>query len=74
LRARGFRLGSHLGGVSAATSTTLGALGFAAFATFGFVLKTFVGKKHLFAGCKNKLGTAFRTLQHPIVEFHERSP
>jgi hypothetical protein len=62
LRTRGFRFASHLGGITAATSTTLGALGLAAFATFGFVLKTFVGEKHLFASSKNKLGTAFRTL------------
>jgi hypothetical protein len=74
LRARGFRLCSHLGGVSAAPATTLGALGFAAFATLRFVLESFISEEHLFAGCKYKLGTAFRTLQNPIVEFHERSP
>jgi hypothetical protein len=74
LRARGLRLCSHLGGVSAAPATNLRALGFAAFATLRFVLESFVGEEHLFAGCKYKLGTAFRTLQNPIVEFHERSP
>jgi hypothetical protein len=61
-------------GIAATTSTTFSALGFAAFATLRLILETLVGEKHLLASSKNKLGTAFRTLQHPIVEFHERSP
>ena len=74
LRARGLRFSPHRGCITSAPAATLCALGFAAFASLRFVLKALVGEKHLFAGCKYKLGTAFRTLQHPIVEFHERSP
>ena len=68
----GFR--SHLGGVPAATSAAFSALGFAALATLRLVLEALVGEKHLFASSKDKLGTAFRTLQNPIVEFHLSAP
>jgi hypothetical protein len=74
LRASRFCFRSYLSGASASRTTTFGSLGFAAFATLRFVLESFIGEKHLLAGCKYKLGTAFRTLQNPIVEFHERSP
>src|SRR3974390_3197759 len=72
LRARRLRFRPHRR--RCAAPGTLSALCLAGFASLGFVLKSLVGEKHLFAGCKYKLGTAFRTLQHPIVEFHERSP
>ncbi len=68
----GFR--AHLGGVPAATSTAFSAFGFTALATLRLVLEAFVGEKHLLASSKNKLGTAFRTLQNPIVEFHVSAP
>jgi hypothetical protein len=74
LRARRFGFGAHLCGIPAATPTTFSALGFAALAPLWFILETFVGEKHLLASCKNKLGTAFRTLQNPIVEFHVSAP
>ncbi|MGB2623678.1 MAG: hypothetical protein WA857_19660 [Candidatus Acidiferrum sp.] len=58
---------------SAATSAAAAfrSFGFAALTPFWFVLETFVGEKHLFAGSKNKLSAAFRTLQDTIVVFHE---
>jgi hypothetical protein len=55
----GFR--AHLGGATAA-STAFRALGFATFASLRFVLETFVGEKHLFAGSKNKFSATLRTL------------
>jgi hypothetical protein len=57
-----------------ACTSPLRALGLAAFASLRFVLESFVGEEHLFSRRKYKLGTTLRTLQHPIVEFHERSP
>jgi hypothetical protein len=66
LRAVGFRLRPHR-----TAATTFGSLRFAGFATLRFVLETFVGEKHLFAGCKNEFSTTFGTLQHLIVIFHE---
>jgi hypothetical protein len=71
LRATGFGFRAH--GRGGATAT-LGTLGFATFAAFWFVLKAFVGEKHLFPASKYKLGATFRTLQHPIVVFHSRYP
>jgi hypothetical protein len=61
LRAGRLRFGAHLRGATSA-STTFSALGFAALASFRLVLETFVGEKHLFAGSKNKLSAALRTL------------
>lgn len=55
----------------ATTPSAFRALGLAALASLGLVLETFVGEKHLLAGSKNKLSTAFRTLQDPVVVFHE---
>jgi hypothetical protein len=75
LRASGFRFRSHRSvSATAASRTAFSALCFAAFATFGLVLKALVGEKHLLAGSKYKLGAALRTLQYPIVEFHEPLP
>jgi hypothetical protein len=68
LRAGRLCFRAHLG---RAASSTFSALGLAAFASFWFVLKAFVGEKHLLAGSKDKLSAAFRTLQDPIVVFHE---
>jgi hypothetical protein len=58
---------------AAAATTTAGvrSLSFAALAPLRFVLKAFVGEKHLFAGSKYKLGATLRTLQDLIVVFHE---
>jgi hypothetical protein len=56
------------------TAATFRALGLATFTTFRFVFETFVGEKHLFAASKYELGTTLRTLQYPIVVFHNRSP
>lgn len=72
LRACGLRFGSRLSG--SATSSALGALCLTGLAPLWLVLEPFVGEKHLLAGCKYELGTAFRTLQDSIVEFHEHSP
>lgn len=55
-------------------SATFRAFGFATFAAFWLVLKSFVGEKHLFAGGKNELRIAIRTLQYPVVVFHEPLP
>jgi hypothetical protein len=71
----GLGLRAHLrAAICAAVADTLGALGFATFATFGFVLEALVGKKHLFAGGENKLCATLGTLQDLIVEFHEPLP
>jgi hypothetical protein len=70
LRAVGLGLRAHLR-PAATAAPTLGTLGFTALAPLWFVLKSLVGEKHLFAGSKYKLGAAFRTLQNPIVVFHE---
>jgi hypothetical protein len=72
LGASGLGFRSHLGGASA--SAAFCELGFAAFAPFWFVFETLVGEKHLFAGSKNKFSAALRTLQHPVVVFHEPLP
>ena len=53
---------------------TFGASCFAPFTSFRFVLEALVGEKHLLAGGKYKLGAALRTLQDPIVIFHEALP
>ena len=52
-------------------SAAFRAFGFAAFTAFWFVLKSFVGEEHLFAGGKNELRIAIGTLQYPVVVFHE---
>jgi hypothetical protein len=70
LRARGLCFRAHLGGTATST-TAFSALGLASFASLWFVLETFVGEKHLLAGSKNKFSAAFRTLQNPVVVFHE---
>jgi hypothetical protein len=73
LRASGLGFRSHLGSPGWAAAT-FGTLGLACLATLRLVFKTFVGKKHLFAGSKNKLSAALRTLQDLIVVFHEPFP
>jgi hypothetical protein len=70
LRTGGLGFRAHLRGATA-SSTAFRALGLAAFASLRFVLETLVGEKHLLAGSKNKLSAALRTLQHPVVVFHE---
>jgi hypothetical protein len=62
LRARRLCFRAHLGGAATSATPTFSALGLATFASFRFVLETFVGEKHLFAGSKNKLSAALRTL------------
>src|SRR5260370_13864490 len=69
LRAVCLRFRSHRGGVTAATA--LGTFRLATFAALGLVFEPLVGEKHLFAGGKNELTAALRTLQHAIVIFHE---
>src|ERR1051325_2844428 len=66
LRAGRLRLCSHL----PAATTAFGPLCFAALTSFRFVLEALVREKHLFPGRKYKLGTALRTLQHLVMEFH----
>src|SRR5882762_3581609 len=66
----GFGLGAHRG-VASSPATAFGALGLASLAALGLVLEALVGKKHLFARCKNKLGATLRTLQNLVVVFHE---
>jgi hypothetical protein len=68
LRARSFCFRAHWRGTA---TTTLSTLGLATLAPLRFVLETFVGEEHLFAGGKNKLSTTLRTLQDTIVIFHE---
>src|SRR5215469_4738845 len=67
LRAIGLGLRACRSGVPAA----FGPFRFAPLAALGFVLKSLVGKKHLLAGSEHELGTAFGTLQHLVVVFHE---
>ena len=74
LRTGGFGLRPHLRRAICPAATTLGALGFAGFAAFRFVLEALVGEKHLLAGSKYEFSTAFGTLQDLIVEFHEPLP
>jgi hypothetical protein len=57
--------------VTPAATPALGPFSLARFAALGFVFESFVGEKHLFAGRKNEFSTTLRTLQHPIVIFHE---
>jgi len=52
-------------------TAALGPFGFAGFATLGLVFEAFIREKHLFAGRKNELCAALRTLQHLVVVFHE---
>jgi hypothetical protein len=72
LGASGLCFRAHLRGPAA--STSFSALGLAALAPFRLILETFVGEKHLLAGSKNKLSAALRTLQDPVVVFHEPLP
>ena len=57
-----------------ARTGALGASCFAPFTALWFVLEALVGEEHLLAGGKYKLGVALRTLQDPIVIFHEALP
>jgi hypothetical protein len=43
---------------------------FARLAALGFVFKSLVGEKHLFAGSEHELRTTFGALQHLVVVFH----
>jgi len=67
LRAVCFRFRPH----RTAAPATFGSLRLAGFATLRFVLKAFVGEKHLFAGGKYELRTTLGTLEDLIVIFHE---
>jgi hypothetical protein len=58
--------------VAGAGTRALRALGFAILAPLGLVLEALVGEKHLFAGGKDELLTAFRALQDLVVIFHTR--
>jgi len=73
LRAVGSCFGSWSGTSSAATAA-FRPFRLATLAALGFVLETLIGEKHLFAGGKNKLSAALRTLQDLIVEFHDPAP
>jgi len=57
--------------VTAASTAALGSFSLAGFATLRFVFEALIREKHLFAGGKNELCTALRTLQHLVVVFHE---
>src|SRR5258708_2948237 len=46
----------------------------ATLAALRLVFESLVGEKHLFAGGKNKLSAALRTLQYLVVEFHDPAP
>jgi hypothetical protein len=70
LRAGGLCFRAHLRGTTSA-SAAFSPLGFTALTSFWFVFETFVGEKHLLAGSKNKFSAALRTLQDPVVVFHE---
>jgi hypothetical protein len=54
-----------------AATAAFGSLCFAGFTSFGLVLEALVGEKHLFAAGEHEFRTAFRTLQHLVVVFHE---
>jgi len=72
LRTIGFCFRAHLQSAGNTWTSTLGASCFAPFTSLRFVFEALVGEKHLLAGSKYKLGAALRTLQDPIVIFHER--
>jgi hypothetical protein len=75
LRTVGLGFRAHLQAASVGVSpAALGASGLAPLTSLGFVLEAFVGEKHLFTGGKYELGAALRTLQDPIVIFHEALP
>jgi hypothetical protein len=66
LRAGGFRFGAlKPAGTGAFCSSRLAGL-----TTLGLVLEALIGEEHLLAGGENKVRTAFRALQDPIVIFH----
>jgi len=76
---RGFLPALRTGGLcfsagSRTSATAFRPFRFATLAALGFVLETLVGEKHLFAGGKNKLSAALRTLQDLIVKFHDPAP
>jgi hypothetical protein len=54
----------------AALTYAVSALRLACLAPLGLVLESLVGEKHLLAGGEDKLGTAFRALQNPILVLH----
>jgi hypothetical protein len=68
LRADRFRL--YALNASRACLTSLRTIRFAGFATFGFVLKTLIRKKHLFAGGENEFRSAIGALQDLVLVFH----
>jgi hypothetical protein len=53
------------------SSAALGPFRFASLAALWFVFEAFVGEEHLFAGGKYEFSATLRTLQYPIVVFHE---
>jgi hypothetical protein len=55
---------------SGARLTSLRAIGFAGFATLGFVLETLVCEKHLLAGGENEFRSAIGALQDLVLVFH----
>ena len=57
--------------MSPASASAFGAFSLTSFAALRFVFESLVGEKHLFAGRKNEFSTTLRTLQYPIVIFHE---
>jgi hypothetical protein len=69
LRTNGFGLDT-LHSIAVTISVSCSSVCLARFAPLGFVLKTLVGEKHLFAGGENELGTTFGAFQNPILIFH----
>src|SRR5690349_24548724 len=74
LRAAGFGFGANRGRSASPAATGLRAFCFTTFAALGFVLESFVGKEHLFAGGKNEFGATLRALQYFVVVFHGSVP
>jgi hypothetical protein len=65
------RLGfASLESVPLTWACAIGALRLASLAPLGLVFESLVGEKHLFAGGEDKLSTAFRALQNPVLVLH----
>ena len=73
LRTAGFGFSAHRAAIGAA-ARGFRALGLASLAALGLVLEALIGEKHLFAGCKYKLGATLRAFQDLVMVFHGSVP
>ena len=69
-RANGFRFHSLVVATGLRQSKRLGALSFAVFAAFGFVLELFIVEEKLFTSGEHEVGAAVHTLENLVLELH----